>query len=80
MKIGFIGLGIMGSRMAANLIKAGHELVVYNRTQSKAGPLVALGAKSANSPEEVGLECRLVFTMLATPEAVEEAANGPKVF
>jgi glyoxylate/succinic semialdehyde reductase len=80
MRIGFIGLGIMGSRMAANLIKAGHELVVYNRTPNKAEPLVALGAQLAGSPEEVGQACRLLFTMLATPEAVEEIANGPQGF
>ena len=41
MKVGFIGLGIMGSRMAGNLIKKGHELVLFNRTRKKAGPLVA---------------------------------------
>ena len=80
MKIGFIGLGIMGSRMAANLQKAGHELVVYNRTPSKADALIAKGAKSASTPQEVGQQCRLVFTMLATPEAVEEAALGPDGF
>ncbi|KAA5541182.1 NAD(P)-dependent oxidoreductase [Adhaeribacter rhizoryzae] len=80
MKIGFIGLGIMGSRMAANLIKAGHDLVVYNRTASKAEPLVAIGAKQVASPEEVARECRLIFTMLSTPESVEEAAVGAQGF
>jgi phosphoglycerate dehydrogenase-like enzyme len=50
MKIGFIGLGIMGSRMAANLQKAGHSLVVYNRTSEKAEPLLAGGAEWADSP------------------------------
>ena len=80
MKIGFIGLGIMGSRMAANLIKAGHELTVYNRTADKAEPLVAQGAKLAGSPEAVAQECRILFTMLATPEAVEETAMGPQGF
>ena len=44
MNIGFIGLGIMGSRMVANLQKAGHELVVYNRTKEKAGALLGGGA------------------------------------
>ncbi|AMM50093.1 hypothetical protein TH61_01360 [Rufibacter sp. DG15C] len=80
MKIGFIGLGIMGSRMAANLQKAGHELVVYNRTANKADELVAQGAHLAKSPEEVGQQCRLVLTMLSTPEAVEEVAIGPDGF
>jgi glyoxylate/succinic semialdehyde reductase len=80
MKIGFIGLGIMGSRMAANLQKAGHELVVYNRTASKADELLAQGAHLAQSPEEVGQQCRLIFTMLSTPEAVEEVTTGPDGF
>ncbi|WP_026464198.1 NAD(P)-dependent oxidoreductase [Adhaeribacter aquaticus] len=76
MKIGFIGLGIMGSRMAANLQKAGHELVIYNRTAAKADLLVSGGATWADSPERVGQACRLVITMLSTPEAVEEVALG----
>jgi len=70
----------MGSRMAANLQRAGHDLVVYNRTQSKADELVEQGAIRAESPEEVALQCRLVFTMLATPEAVEEVAVGADGF
>ncbi|MBA9075756.1 NAD(P)-dependent oxidoreductase [Rufibacter quisquiliarum] len=80
MKIGFIGLGIMGSRMAANLQKAGHELVVFNRTPDKAEALVKAGAVLAPSPEEVGRQCRLVFTMLSTPEAVQEVALGQQGF
>nr|WP_262918039.1 NAD(P)-dependent oxidoreductase [Pontibacter sp. E15-1] len=80
MKVGFIGLGIMGSRMATNLQRAGHELVVYNRTQAKADELVAQGAVRAASAEEVARQCRLVFTMLATPDAVEETAVGPDGF
>ena len=70
----------MGSRMAANLQRAGHELVVYNRTQAKADELVENGAVRAQSVEEVAKQCRLVFTMLATPEAVEEVAVGPDGF
>ena len=50
MKIGFIGLGIMGSRMAANLQKHGHSLVVFNRTREKAESLVAGGVRWADSP------------------------------
>ncbi|RNI29417.1 NAD(P)-dependent oxidoreductase [Rufibacter immobilis] len=80
MNIGFIGLGIMGSRMAANLQKAGHNLVVYNRTAQKAEALVAKGATLASTPEEVGKQCRVIFTMLATPDAVEEAALGQHGF
>ncbi len=70
----------MGSRMAANLLRAGHELVVYNRTQAKADELVANGAVRAKSAEDVARQCRLVFTMLSTPEAVEETAVGPEGF
>ncbi len=74
MKIGFIGLGIMGSRMAANLQKKGHELVVYNRTKDKAKPLVDQGALWADSPAEVAKHVNILFTMLSKPDAVAETA------
>jgi len=74
MKIGFIGLGIMGSRMAANLQKKGHELVVYNRTKQKAGPLIAAGAVWAPTPADVAKQVTVLFTMLARPDAVAETA------
>jgi 3-hydroxyisobutyrate dehydrogenase-like beta-hydroxyacid dehydrogenase len=77
MKIGFIGLGIMGSRMAANLQKRGHSLVIYNRTPEKAKALLANGARWAHSPAELAVEADVIFTMLAHPEAVKEAALGP---
>lgn len=76
MKIGFIGLGIMGSRMAANLQKHGHALVVHNRTREKAEPLLAQGAVWADSPAAVAAEAEIVFTMLAPTEAVANAALG----
>ena len=76
MKIGFIGLGIMGSRMAANLQKHGHSLVVFNRTREKAEPLITEGAEWADSPAALALEVEVVFTMLAHPGAVEETALG----
>ena len=47
MKVGFLGLGQMGAGMAANLVKAGHEVTVYNRSFDKTGPLAELGAKAA---------------------------------
>ena len=53
MKIGFIGLGIMGKPMARNLIKAGYKLVVYNRTKEKEKELIDLGAESVHSPKEI---------------------------
>src|SRR5438309_621140 len=74
MKIGFIGLGIMGSRMAANLQKHGHSLVVFNRTREKAEPLMAKGATWADSPAALAPKVDMIFTMLAHPDAVEEAA------
>jgi 3-hydroxyisobutyrate dehydrogenase-like beta-hydroxyacid dehydrogenase len=80
LKIGFIGLGIMGSRMAANLQKGGHSLVVFNRTREKADSLMAEGARWADSPAAVAPQVEVVFTMLAHPAAVEEAALGPAGF
>ena len=80
MKIGFIGLGIMGSRMAANLEKGGHSLVVYNRTREKAEPLLSRGAAWAGSPAELAGQVEIIFTMLAHPEAVREAALGQDGF
>jgi len=74
MKIGFIGLGIMGSRMAANLQKHGYSLVVFNRTRAKAEPLLGPCGTFSDSPAKVADQVDILFTMLANPEAVEEAA------
>ena len=75
MKIGFIGLGHMGSGMAANLLKAGHNVTVYNRTLSRAEPLIAHGAHLAVNVAEA---CRgdVVITMLANDAAVEDVVFG----
>ena len=80
MKIGFVGLGIMGSRMAANLQKRGHSLVVFNRTREKADPLVAEGARWADSLAALAPQVEVIFTMLAHPDAVEEAVLGKDGF
>jgi 3-hydroxyisobutyrate dehydrogenase-like beta-hydroxyacid dehydrogenase len=80
MKIGFIGLGIMGGRMAANLQKHGHTLVVYNRTQAKAQPLVDRGATFAETPSQLAEQVDVIFTMLAHPDAVAQAALREKGF
>lgn len=80
MKIGFIGLGIMGSRMAANLQNRGHTLVVYNRSAEKATPLLANGAVWADSPAALAADVEVIFTMLAHPDAVREAALGKNGF
>ena len=75
MKVGFIGLGNMGLPMAANLLKAGHELTVYNRTAAKAEPLVGKGARPAKTPAEA-CKGEVVFTMLADDSALEKAVFG----
>ncbi len=71
MKIGVIGLGQMGASMAANLVKAGHDVAVYNRTPSKAEPLVALGARAATGIADACRGADAVLTMLANDAAVE---------
>lgn len=75
MKTGFIGLGNMGAGIAANLLKAGHEVTVYNRTSSKAEPLVKEGARYAARVEDA---CAgdVVMTMLADDSALERVAFG----
>ena len=80
MKIGFIGLGLMGSRMAKNLVKNNYELIVYNRTKEKAKELVELGAEFAESAKYVGKNCDVVFTMLSNPDAVSNMALGADGF
>src|SRR5437879_11931490 len=76
MKIGFIGLGIMGSRMAANLQKNGYALVVFNRTRAKAEPLLGPCGTFSDSPAKLGEQVDVLYTMLAHPDAVEQAALG----
>jgi 3-hydroxyisobutyrate dehydrogenase-like beta-hydroxyacid dehydrogenase len=76
MKIGFIGLGHMGAGMATSLLKAGHQVTVYNRTRSKADELVRKGATAAATISDA---CRgdAVITMLADDAAVENVVyNG----
>ncbi len=80
MKIGFIGIGIMGSRMANNLLKNNYDLIVYNRTKEKADSLIKEGAQWKNSPLEVAKNSDIIFTMLSNPEAVREVALGEKGF
>ena len=80
MKTAFIGLGIMGSRMASNLLGAGYDLVVHNRTRDKANSLLARGARWAASPAEAAAGADVLFTMLSTPEIVENLALGKDGF
>jgi 3-hydroxyisobutyrate dehydrogenase-like beta-hydroxyacid dehydrogenase len=75
MKVGFVGLGAMGSAMARNLLKAGHEVTVYNRTRVRAEELARNGAKVASSPAETA-SGEVVITMLADDHALEEVLLG----
>lgn len=77
MKITFIGLGIMGSRMAANLLKNEVELTVYNRSSDPIEALIALGAKGADSLPAAVDDADIVFSMLSTPEVVRTCFFGP---
>src|SRR6202140_1102932 len=74
--VGFIGLGLMGRPMAANLLKAGYDLTVWNRTASRADDLVAHGAKRAATPREVAAASEIVFTIVIHPPALESVLWG----
>lgn len=76
MKVGVIGLGNMGAPIAENILQAGYDLVVYNRTSSKAVPLVDKGAIQALSPFEVAASTDVVFTVLAGDQATEQVVFG----
>src|ERR1700761_5307337 len=76
MKLGFIGLGKLGLPIAMNLQERGHELVAYNRTASKADPLVEKGAKLAGSVAELATACRVVFSIVFDDAAVQEICEG----
>jgi 3-hydroxyisobutyrate dehydrogenase len=77
MPIGFIGLGIMGSRMAGNLQNAGHQLVVHDLRKDAAAPLIAAGAAWADTPRAVAEQAELIFTSLPEPPDVEQVAFTP---
>ncbi len=76
MKLGFIGLGIMGKPMAKNLLKAGHELVVYDIVTKNVEDVVQAGAVAANSGKEVAQQCKIVITMLPNSPHVKAAVMG----
>ena len=76
MKIGFLGLGEMGGPMASRLLRAGHGLVVWNRTAERTVPLAEEGATVASSPAKAAPGADFVITMLATPEALEQVLFG----
>jgi len=72
MKVTFIGLGIMGSRMAANLLKNGVDVTVWNRSKASVKALEAQGAKSVSTANEAVKDADIVFSMLSNPEVVEQ--------
>src|SRR5690554_6658085 len=76
MKIGFIGLGIMGKPMAKNLLKAGHEVVCFDINQANVDEVVAAGATSAASSAEIASQVELVITMLPNSPHVKAAVMG----
>jgi 3-hydroxyisobutyrate dehydrogenase-like beta-hydroxyacid dehydrogenase len=76
-KIGFIGVGRMGGRMATRLVQAGHPLTIFDTNDDAVRPLSDMGAERVNSPAAVGSACDVVFVSLPTPPVVEAVALGP---
>jgi 3-hydroxyisobutyrate dehydrogenase-like beta-hydroxyacid dehydrogenase len=74
--LGFVGLGVMGSRMVERLIEKGHTVTGYNRTRSKAQWLIDRGMKWADSPHAVASAADITFSMVTNSAALEEIANG----
>lgn len=77
MRVGFIGMGIMGRPMSINLLKAGFDVTVYNRTPGRAQEVVAAGAKEAASPSELAAATDYIITCVTGPEDVKEVILGP---
>ena len=75
--IGFIGLGIMGAPMALRLVKAGHRVTVYNRTASRAEPLVAAGARQAPTPRACAEGNEVILSIVTDSPDVEQVLLGP---
>ena len=75
-QIGFVGLGIMGSEMARNLVEKGHTVVVWNRTASKMQPLVDAGAVAGDSPAEVARQCPIVMICVSDTPDVDAVLHG----
>jgi len=71
-KIGFIGTGVMGSGIINNLLNADYHVDIYTRTESKAEPLIAKGAKWYANPKEVAENADIIFTMVGFPQDVED--------
>ena len=78
LKVGYIGLGLMGKSIARNILKAGFPLVVHNRSRASVDELVSEGATAANSPKEVAEQVDVVFTNLPDTPDVEKVVLGEK--
>lgn len=76
LKVGYIGLGLMGRSMAANILRAGFPLVVHNRSEFAVNELIRLGAKGTTNPKEVAEQCDIIFTNLPDSPDVEKVALG----
>ena len=76
MNIGFVGLGIMGNAMAANLLKAGFKVTVWNRSQDKSELLASAGAAIASTPRSVAEQCDIIIAMMANDPAVQSVRDG----
>ena len=78
MKVGFIGLGIMGKSMSLNLLNAGFQVTVWNRTVDKTEPLKQAGAYVADSPEKVAVASDVIITIVNDTPDVEQVLFGEK--
>ena len=76
MKVGFVGLGLMGAPMSRNLLKAGHTVKAWNRTKSKVDEFVADGGEAASSPENAATDVDVVITIVTDSPDVLEVALG----
>src|SRR5512135_1481743 len=77
MRLGFVGLGTMGAAMAANLLRAGHELTVWNRTAGRAGELLGAGAREVGTPAAVARASEVVLVCVSDTADVEAVMLGP---
>jgi 3-hydroxyisobutyrate dehydrogenase-like beta-hydroxyacid dehydrogenase len=76
-EVGYVGLGVMGSAIVRRLLAAEHDVTVWNRTRDKAEPMLAAGARWADSPREVAEQSEVVFTMVTNTAAVRAVTEGP---
>ncbi|MBW7456557.1 NAD(P)-binding domain-containing protein, partial [Paenibacillus sepulcri] len=75
-KIGFVGLGVMGAPMAANLLRKGYHVTLYNRTPGKVDKLLELGGEEAATPAALARSSELVITMISNDDAIREVYYG----